>query len=292
MSEITEWIRKAEQKWLKILFSYCRDLFRDVYLPSHDHHHHLRVWHFTRELLRKFCENNSNLTYQFVEGLMIAVFFHDTGMSVTYGVKHGTESTRICRNFFHENKIPPPPDFTEILDAIENHDEKEYGESAGRIKSLRYPSMNKLLNISDDLDAFGYTGIYRYAEIYLLRHIPAERLAGMVLKNLAGRFEHLSSSTTDLTNFMAHHYKRYEITRLFFDDLKKQTENIQPGELYGPIKVIRIIHEKIIVDRKHPADVIREIDQFEQDEYTLTFFRYFQEEETMYRNLFRRSGLL
>ena len=33
-----------------------------------------------------------------------------------------------------------------------------------------------ILSVSDDLDAFGYIGIYRYTEIYLTRGIDPEKI--------------------------------------------------------------------------------------------------------------------
>jgi hypothetical protein len=291
MSNINDWIRIAEQKWLQIFYLFCRNLFRNVYLPSHNHDHHLRVWHFSRELLRNLYVYNFKVTYESVEGLMIAAFFHDTGMSVTKGEKHGKESRRICRDFFHDNKIPPPSSFTEILDAIENHDKKEYGRISVRMNRRQDLPIITLLNISDDLDAFGYTGIYRYAEIYLLRKIPVKRLPGEVLNNLAARFEHINISITELKDFLTHHFKRYEITREFFLLLEQQLRNGIMDELTGPFQVIRVIQEKITGNRKHPSNVIRDIDKYTGDEYTRTFFRHLMEEEDIYKDLFKDPGL-
>ena len=88
-------------------------------------------------------------------------------MSVDPGVKHGKHSRDLCQRFLMENNLPEN-DFTDVLEAIENHDNKDY--SGNTIQN----DLLTILSISDDLDAFGITGIYRYSEIYLTRGIGFE----------------------------------------------------------------------------------------------------------------------
>ena len=42
-----------------------------------------------------------------------------------------------------------------------------------------------MLSVADDLDAFGFTGIYRYSEIYLMRGINPNQLGHLIIENAA-----------------------------------------------------------------------------------------------------------
>jgi hypothetical protein len=146
--------------------------------------------------------------------LMLASFFHDTGLIHTQNEKHGWESRKLCEEFFRRSDHPVPAGFPEILDAIEHHDDKSY---AG-ISIIREPGPQvlRLLSASDDLDAFGYTGIYRYAEIYLMREIRPEDLPDRILENLNNRFLNLKNILAPLKQFMDRQEIRYWITCEFY----------------------------------------------------------------------------
>ena len=45
-----------------------------------------------------------------------------------------------------------------------------------------------ILSVADDLDAFGYTGIYRYSEIYLTRGISPKEIGNLIRENASRRY--------------------------------------------------------------------------------------------------------
>jgi hypothetical protein len=129
------------------------------------------------------------------------------------------ESRRLCEEFFRKGDHPLPAGFPEILDAIEHHDDKSIRMSSilGNPEQL----FLQLLSTSDDLDAFGYTGIYRYAEIYLYRNINQKELPVRILENLNNRFNNLKSIFEPLPDFMNRQEIRYWITYEFYLGLSK-----------------------------------------------------------------------
>ena len=94
----------------------------------------------------------------FLQELIIACYFHDIGMAVNHGIYHGVTSREKTVEFMEITGMNPS-DYTDALKAIEYHDDKEYIFQPGDNKVL------EILSVADDLDAFGITGIYRYAEI-------------------------------------------------------------------------------------------------------------------------------
>ena len=87
------------------------------------------------------------------------------------------------------NTILMKNDYKDVLETIENHDNKDYPQAAEGISALL-----NVLSVADDLDAFGFTGIYRYSEIYLARGINPLKLGNLIRENAAGRFENLNAS--------------------------------------------------------------------------------------------------
>ena len=179
---LTEFFQEAERRWLRPLYAFCEEQFKAIHLPSHDHSHHLRVWIRARELLRALHDLNIQITAEDVEKILIAVFFHDVGMTVSIQKRHGIESKRICESFFKKSFLEIPVGFEEILDAIEQHDNKCYDINI--IDKCFKKNTLSILSISDDLDAFGFIGVYRYAEIYSRRRIPVDKLAELVRNSL------------------------------------------------------------------------------------------------------------
>ncbi len=214
MQRLKQRIRETEEAWLLPLLNHCHNLFSEVFLPSHDHLHHFRVWNHAREIMLMLEESGCRVSEDLPQQLILAAFFHDTGLVHTRDEKHGTESRRLCEDFFRNTWQQLPEGFTEILDAIEHHDDKTYRGSplAGRPGN----QVLRLLSTGDDLDAFGYTGIYRYAEIYLHRGIKPEELAARVLENLHNRFENLRRNFEAQAHFLDRQKVRWGITREFF----------------------------------------------------------------------------
>ncbi len=214
MQKLKNNIRDTEEMWLLPLLNHCNNLFSEVFLPSHDHLHHYRVWNHAKELILILAGAGFQISPELPEQLMLAAFFHDTGLIYTRDEKHGLESRRLCEEFFNRGDHALPEGYHEILEAIEHHDDKSF-----RRKSFTGEPAIQLLGLlgtSDDMDAFGYTGIYRYAEIYLLRGIKPEDLPGRVLENLNNRFNNLKSILENLSDFISRQEIRFWITCEFY----------------------------------------------------------------------------
>lgn len=217
MEDLKDKIQQAEEKFLESLFNYCKNLFTNKKITSHDHTHHLRVWEYAKEIL--YAINSSNkINYNTVEACLIASLFHDTGLTKTTNENHGKESKEICIKYFEENNITKPDSFKEILYAIEKHDNKEY-----KLNSNAPDSIFSILCNADDLDAFGQIGIIRYIEIYLLRGISIKDLPELVMKNLDKRFLNFENTYKNFPDLYTKHKSRYLITRKFFEELIEET---------------------------------------------------------------------
>jgi len=214
MQALKQHIREAEETWLLPLLNHCNKLFSEVFLPSHDHLHHYRVWSHAKDLMLLLAESGCRISPDLPSQLILAAFFHDTGLINTRDEKHGLESRRLCEEFFRRGDHPLPKGFPEILDAIEHHDDKSFGERSITREPER--QVLRLLSTGDDLDAFGYTGIYRYGEIYLCRKINPKELPGRILENLNNRFNNLKSIFEPLPHFIDRQEIRYWITCEFY----------------------------------------------------------------------------
>ena len=200
----------SEERYKRKLEKFFNDIFKLKGLSSHGLDHHRRVWYFSKELLGLMDflvpEEYEN---RFTEKLLFASYLHDSGMSIDPGPKHGIHSKIFCTEFLRQNKLDPD-EYADLLEAIENHDDKDY------LNKTEQPVLLKYLSVADDLDAFGFLGIYRYLEIYLKRMTNFQDLGDIILKNAAGRFGHLSETFRNYPLFVADHLKRYEILKSFF----------------------------------------------------------------------------
>jgi HD superfamily phosphodiesterase len=159
-------IVNIESKWLKELYDYNYNLFSNKHIPSHNQSHHLRVWHNAKSLAMALDANQDLiLTEEKLECLIIATFFHDTGITKTLDEKHGKAGKELCFKFLQKTNIDIPKGINEALTAIEFHENKEH-DNIVKDKT----SILAILSTADDMDAFGATGVYRYAEIYLMRN--------------------------------------------------------------------------------------------------------------------------
>jgi|WetSurSiteA1Bulk_404760.scaffolds.fasta_scaffold18272_1 HD superfamily phosphodiesterase len=236
---ISEKIISAEKKYKQILEDFFIKKWAKTILYSHDLDHHRRVWYYAKELLTETgetCIDNSLLT----EMLIIACYLHDIGMSSEIGERHGVFSSRLCKEFLALNGLPES-EFPGLLDIIENHDKKEY-ELRNNSKGLL-----SILNESDDLDAFGYIGIYRYIEIYLLRGIPKEEIGLRVRENAGRRFANFESVFGKYPAILERHQKRFRDLDDFFSAFNNQvyknnSDNIHNNE---PASVIELISEML-----------------------------------------------
>jgi len=122
----------------------------------------------------------------------------------------------ICENYFDHNNIEKPENFIQILDAIEKHDDKNYTNKQAP------KSILSILCTADDIDAFGLIGVIRYSEIYMLRGLNMNQLSDSVIKNLDKRFTHFESTYKFLPYLYEKQYKKYQITRKFFEALENE----------------------------------------------------------------------
>ena len=224
----------VERKWLSLLYHHCQSGFSSVHLPSHDHTHHLRVWRFACQIAKSLWSQGMKLDEPSMEKLMIAVFFHDLGMIHNQGKEHGHESRLLCEDFFHHHPELQVHSLPEILAMVEHHDEKDYSLAA----KAHSPNIGAILNMADDLDAFGCIGVYRYAEIYWLRGIPVGKMPAAILPNLEKRHAHFLLHLGFLEELATLHTARYGITRDFYRDLQSEIYD-NPSPALGPRTVLK-----------------------------------------------------
>ena len=202
---------KSEEKYLSIIEAFFKKKWGETKLWSHDLSHHKRVWNYAKELLQYIGDADQ----LFIEKLLIACYLHDIGMAIDKGEKHGIQSRKICESFLEENKISPAH-YADLIQAIEYHDNKEYTDSPVDHKLLL------LLSVADDLDAFGYTGILRYADIYLERDVSITDLGRLVMENSGKRFENFEKALSDYPELVERHRTRYQTLIRFYSELDQQ----------------------------------------------------------------------
>jgi len=202
-------IESAEIQYKQILEDFFISFYDESLLPSHGIDHHRRVWAYARELAGIIPLETSTNISALIPRLLIASYLHDIGMSLDSGIKHGRHSREQCSRFLRENNLPEN-DFTDVLNAIENHDNKDYSDNSTQDDLL------KILSVSDDLDAFGIAGIYRYAEIYLTRGVSYQNLGGRIIENAEKRFGNFLKVPGINFEFIEKHRLRYNILNDFY----------------------------------------------------------------------------
>jgi hypothetical protein len=242
---------EVEKNWLSILFDASEACFKSVNLPSHDHWHHYRVWIYAKELIKNLSKDH-DFNYNQLTNLIIASFFHDTGMSVTRDEKHGEEGAVLCRAFFRNSQSLKPDNLETALEAIEHHDDKSYKQNKTPKNSL-----TTILASADDLDAFGYTGIIRYAEIYLLRNIPIKQLSERVTKNAKNRFKNFEENFKNYKDLINRHSKRLNILLEFYNNLTHIEHNR---------KIIEHVNRNIIQNKPKNLSDLLFVNKNEKDE--------------------------
>lgn len=269
-------IKNTEAKWLNLLNYECQRVFEGTHLPSHDATHHLRVWAHARDLLAQLEKSGKTANEKDIEKLMIAVFFHDTGMSETLQKEHGQISRRIAKEFLKDKQLHSS-DLDEILDAVEHHDKKDYKPVSGGKNEY---SLQKLLNICDDLDALSFIGAYRYTEIYLLRHTPVKEISEAILDNLQKRFQHMKEFPGLAHSYMKAQNLRYMATRNFFKDLNFQIHQVGDDltTYNGPVGIVNFIKELMIDQKLNIGDACKQVLLIAGDFYVTNFFEKLEKE--------------
>ncbi len=215
---LTASIESAELRFKQILEDFFVSVYDDKNLLSHGIDHHRRVWCYGKTILSVPLRKHNSAPVCNPSKLIIACFLHDIGMSVETGPRHGKHSRELCLQFLEKNKLNED-DYHDLLDTIGNHDKKDYTSESERNDLLT------VLSVADDLDAFGFTGIYRYSEIYLTRGISPYKLGHLILENAKNRFDNLEKTFDSRNAFVQKQRKRYEILGNFFLHYNKQVES-------------------------------------------------------------------
>ena len=205
-------IEAAENKYLTLLESFFNAKWGSSGLWSHDLSHHRRVWQYAQELLSL---TDQAIDQDLTDKLLIACYLHDIGMTIDPGEKHGRYSRQLCEEFLSRIN-QDPADFPDLLLVIESHDNKSYKESSVPGKLFLF------LSVADDLDAFGYIGIYRYLDIYLARGVEPAKTAQIVLKNAGSRFNFFEQNFSNYPELLTRHRNRYNILRDFCQHLESE----------------------------------------------------------------------
>lgn len=219
---LTVTIESAELRFKQIVEDFFISIYDDKSLSSHGIDHHRRVWSYAKELLPLVAGQQPVSISQLPSKLIIASYLHDIGMSVDPGIRHGHHSRDLCIQFLTNNHLPEN-EYQDVLEAIENHDRKDYTGNT---------SVNDLLTIlsvADDLDAFGFTGIYRYSEIYLTRGINPEEIGHLIKDNAGKRFDNFVKTFGFADELVLKHKKRFDILDNFFNEYNNQVISYKFG---------------------------------------------------------------
>lgn len=209
MSELIDFIKSSEGEHQLKLQQCVEHCFQPIWMPSHNLDHHNRVWQFAKELLFAFNHAGVQFNKGFAEGLLVASYFHDVGLTRTLSFEHGKESAKIAQEYIDDNKLEEKLPVESIIKAIELHDDKEYIKVGVDLKS---PSIYTLLTVADDLDAFGVLGLYRYFEIYNLREIKSDVIVDLIEVNLKKRFDFVGKVICINSDLFTKHKKRFEMS--------------------------------------------------------------------------------
>ena len=239
---LSQEIITAEKLYRLKLENFFSTIYKESGLHSHGIEHHRRVWTYSRELI-SYPETANLITGElFPLKLLIASYLHDSGMSVDHGPRHGHISRTYCEQFLQYNNLVVN-DFTDVLEAVENHDNKDY------LKERTESELLKVLTVADDMDALGYTGIYRYLEIYLKREIPYEELGKHIKSNSTGRFSNMVRKFGHIAPVLERESRRFEIISEFCLNYNNQLPGYKfgsgkPSGYCGIAEMINLIPEK------------------------------------------------
>ncbi len=272
-------LKLTEDKWLSKLYNQAKETFLADPLPSHNEEHHLRVWRYATELLSELSSRGIIIDLESLEELIITVFFHDTGMSVTRDSDHGKESRRLCEEWMIRNNFQRDEKSERILIAIEKHDDKSYIFSGGLTTGNHF-NLLALLNLGDDLDAFSYCGIYRYSEIYLLRGIPIEELGQQVISNASRRFSNFMGNCMLMPSMIKTHASRYDILENFFRQYNAQLRKDPTGKSinHGPVNIVKIFYRQILGGVNSVESLCNSAISGHEGMYEKTFFENLRKE--------------
>jgi HD superfamily phosphodiesterase len=256
----------AELQFKQILEEFFVSIYDEKSLVSHGIDHHQRVWKYAKEITLFLASHDLIRDPVLPFNLIIACYLHDIGMSVDTGVRHGHQSRELCVRFLKENNLKES-DYDDVLQAIENHDNKEYRDSAAKFDLLT------ILSTADDIDAFGFIGIYRYVEIYLARDIGMEKIGHRVMENAAKRFDNFENLLGFSDSIFQKHKNRYNILINFFGKYNHQAPSYkfggpEPSGYCGAIEILKeFLQKRITLDF-----LLREPEKYSNDKVIKWFF--------------------
>ena len=258
-SKIFKRITLAEEKWLELIIPYLGKLFAESFLPSHDQGHHKRVWIRCKSLLLELERFESLADQSLIEGLLLASWFHDTGMTYDPGENHGELGREILEGFLRENRLQDPAPYSEVLNAIEHHDSKQrklYPELRPGIP----PDIMGILSLADDLDALGIVGIYRYSEIYLKRGLRAGLLGIRVLANVRKRYTNIMESCKAFPSIRDTFLSDFQLIEAFFNRYNQQLLIYDEPEKvrWGELGIVNYIRSFSVQGRVRPEDFLNQ----------------------------------
>jgi HD superfamily phosphodiesterase len=212
---LTKEIESAEKKYRQILEDFFIEKWGETRLFSHDISHHRRVWQYAKTLLFEVNSKDPGRINFSPYRLLIACYLHDLGMTVDTGERHGSHSSKLCREFIAVNKLSEG-EFSEVIAAVEDHDNK------GMILKTNIYNIRTFLTAADDLDAFGHIGIYRYLEIYMARGMYPEIIGHEIRKNALCRFRNFELAFGAYPELVEQHKKRFLIIYNFFNKYNRE----------------------------------------------------------------------
>lgn len=207
-------IHSVENSLKQPIEKFFLSVYPTDYLISHGLEHHRRVWEYAKEIITNSCFQ-TNIDLHFLKELIVACFFHDIGMAINHGINHGITSLEKTSEFMKFSMMNPS-EFQDALKAIEYHDDKDYSSPAKANRIL------EVLSIADDLDAFGFTGILRYSDIYLRRGVKPDDLGILIRKNAFSRLENFLRNKNFSDAFIKKHTERFEILDRFFKNYNEE----------------------------------------------------------------------
>lgn len=263
---LTVTIESAELRFKQIVEDFFISIYDDKSLSSHGIDHHRRVWRYAKELLPLIAGQQSASISQLPSKLIIASYLHDIGMSVDPGIRHGHRSRDLCIQFLTNNHLSEN-EYQDVLEAIENHDRKDYTGNT---------SVNDLLailSVADDLDAFGFTGIFRYSEIYLTRGISPEEIGHLIKDNAGKRFDNFVKIFGGSDELVQKHKKRFDILYNFFNEYNNQVISYKFGGQHpaGYCGVIEVLLN-LISNKKVLKEFYGEFEKYSFDPVIRWFF--------------------
>jgi HD superfamily phosphodiesterase len=256
--DLSETIRSAENQYKQILEEYFVSVYNENVLPSHGLDHHRRVWSYAKEILSLLPSEDERFT-GLAPKLIVACYLHDIGMSVDQGERHGKQSRIFCSRFLTLNKLAESR-WEDVLEAIENHDKKDYEDDNAENDLLT------ILSVADDLDAFGYIGIYRYLEIYLLRRTDPKKIGYLIRENAETRFENFEETFGSLRPLVKKHQHRFNIIDSFFGKYNEQLVSYHFGTARpnGYCGILELILN-MIINNQSLAQLFAEMNLYKND---------------------------